>query len=69
MTYILFPSHVRSQTDGQWHYISAPVLAQLYGVDYNKCKVVYKDTRGYKKQEGDIELHVSFRGDYWLPTN
>lgn len=71
MAYILFPGKIRSKTDGDVHYITAPELARLYGVDYRKCKVVYMDKessfRSYRKQPNDIELHPRSGGNYQLP--
>lgn len=37
--YVLIPGIVISQTDGQAHYVSAPALAYLYGVDMRDCEV------------------------------
>ena len=71
MAFVLFPCEVRSKNDGQTHYILAPQLAQLYGVDYKICKVVYLDkpesVRQYKKEADDIELHPDYHGRYQLP--
>ena len=38
--YILYPGPVRSQTDGQVHYVGAADLAQLYGVRLSECVVM-----------------------------
>jgi len=35
--FILHPGHVRSKTDGQWHYVGARRLADLYGVPWHEC--------------------------------
>jgi hypothetical protein len=71
MAFVLFPGEVRSKTDGDIHYITAPELARLYGVDYKKCKVVYRDKessiRGYRPQMGDVALLPKSNGDYSLP--
>lgn len=72
MAYVLFPGEVRSKTDGDIHYITAPELARLYGVDYRKCKVVYRDKessiRGwYRPQPDDVALYPKSNGDYSLP--
>ena len=71
MAYVLFPGEMKSKADGDMHYISAPELARLYGVDYRKCKVVYQDSessvRGYRKCPNDIELYPRYSGDYSLP--
>jgi hypothetical protein len=71
MTYVLFPGEVTSRTDGQEHYITAPELARLYGVEYAKCKVVYRyeesSIRGYRKQPNDVELYPRYDGNYKLP--
>lgn len=71
MAYVLFPGEVVSETDGDIHYITAPELARLYGVDYKKCKVVYHDRVGsirqYRLQPGEVALHPRSSGDYSLP--
>lgn len=71
MAYVLFPGIVISSEDGQIHLITAPELARLYGVDYTKCKVVYRNKpssiRGYRKTPDDIELYPKSNGRYELP--
>ena len=37
--YILFPGMVVSKADGDVHYIDAPTLARLYGLDIRECIV------------------------------
>ncbi len=37
--YVLCPGWVRSPNDGDEHFISAPMLAQLYGVPMELCSV------------------------------
>lgn len=37
--YILHPAQVRSMSDGQYHFITANRLAELYGVNRNECVV------------------------------
>lgn len=70
MAYVLFPGEVCSKSDGNVHYITAPELARLYGVQYRYCKVVYRDressVRGYIKQQNDIELYPREDGEYSL---
>lgn len=61
--YVLCPGYIRSQFDGDEHYIGVTQLAHLYGVDYRKCTIV--DDRFIPK-EGDIYLRPRYRGDYNL---
>ena len=65
----LHPGEVRSKVDGDIHYINAPKLARLYGVDYKKCYVIYETeeggTAGYGERETDIHLFPRFDGDYY----
>jgi len=66
--YFLHPGEVKSKNDDDVHYISAPELARLYGLDYKKCHIIYDEHReryaGYKKQPGDIHLWPKYSGDY-----
>ena len=64
--YVLHPGAVISNTDGQVHYISAPRLANLYGVDIKECAVA--DAR-YDTFTGNglTRLFPRYNGDYTLP--
>lgn len=65
----LYPGEVRSKVDGDFHYITAPQLARLYGVDYRKCYVIYESkergTAGYGELKTDIHLFPRFDGAYY----
>ena len=50
---VLCPGHVTSQTDGQEHFIPSIQLAQLYGVDMNRC---------YIRPEGSGAWHIELPG-------
>lgn len=69
MAYVLCPGEVMSKNDGQVHFVSARRLADLYGVDYRKCKVSRPNEPGYRDQPGDIFLHPRYDGDYSLPES
>ena len=60
-----------SKSDGQRHFISAPELARLYGVNYKKCHVVYRDrpetSQGLVERKDDVHLYPDYNGDYKLP--
>lgn len=67
MRYVLHPGYVRSQTDGQEHFIGGPRLARLYGIDIRQPNVVFGDVPAYKKQDGDVHLRPRHDGNYKLP--
>jgi hypothetical protein len=61
--FVIHPGWVTSRTDGDRHFITAPVLARLYGVrDY-----VVADQRGHRPEPGDVDLYPRFDGDYRVP--
>ena len=63
--YVLFPGNVRSANDGQKHFIGAPQLAQLYGVNYRECMVVYEEhLHEYRAKPHHIHLHPRYDGQY-----
>jgi hypothetical protein len=68
--YILVPGTVRSQTDGDLHYIDAPTLARLYGARMEECIVIRReeDERGRSRELYSLpRLRPRYRGDYVLP--
>ena len=70
--YVLCPGHVRSRNDGDVHFISAGVLARLYGVSIRQC-VVQPDIgrpehRGFTPPENTTYLRPRHDGDYRLPV-
>lgn len=68
--YRLHPGYVLSQYDGDEHYISAAVLADLYGVDLVKCHIV--DSRrpstmvGLRDNPDAIHLFPRYDGGYTI---
>ena len=71
--YVLSPGWVRSASDGQSHYISAPRLAQLYGVKLADCIVANEECSFYEQLSGLrhvalVSLGPKSNGDYSLPT-
>ena len=73
--YLLYPGHVRSKNDGDWHYISASKLAALYKVSMQECIVVKHTDDWFSVFETDdeypdlIKLFVKWNGDYIIPEN
>lgn len=71
--YIIEPGYVKSQHDGEVHYITASQLAQLYGVNLNAPNVIVRNhmkpeqARGFRTQIGDVLLTPRYDGDYTLP--
>jgi hypothetical protein len=74
--YVLCPGMVRSQTDGQRHWIGAFPLAQLYGVTLSEC-AIYEPVPWWpssfyaeaeKRHKGLIHLEPREDGDYKIPT-
>lgn len=41
--FAIYPSTVRSQTDGQEHFVSGGRLIELYGLDFRECYIVRRD--------------------------
>lgn len=66
--YLLWPSWVKSKTDGDEHFIGARHLAQLHGVDLRECLVVpYGQTDRVlagRDCSGMKSLGVSYHGIY-----
>lgn len=63
--YVVHPGYVRSQSDGQQHYISYPRLIELYRVPADQC--VNAD-RVMITGNPDIHLWPQEDGDYRLPA-
>lgn len=68
---ILHPGPVKSATDGQEHYIDAPTLARLYGVDLKDCLVHdfrrEETYRGFWARRDDVHLYPRRDGNYDRP--
>lgn len=68
--YVLCPGEVQSRCDGDWHYIGAARLAQLYKVKMRDC-IVYSEERltGYTEEQKErlIWLHPQYSGNCSLP--
>lgn len=73
--FIVVPGWVKSENDGERHFISAQSLMSLYGVDPRKCIIVdpgrYETWAGYKladlQEAGMVVLRPKQNGDYRLP--
>jgi len=69
MRYVLCPGYVQSNNDGQWHFITAPRLAELYGVDLKECFIYDrydKSQLGFRAKKGDLLLRPRRDGKYVL---
>lgn len=71
--YIIHPGWVRSENDGDLHYISARTLMSLYQLNLHDPSIHYvvdQDGRGFGICEtpGDIHLYPRADGDYSLPA-
>lgn len=68
--YFLHPGEMKSKNDGDIHYITAPQLARLYGLDYKKCHVIYDDRpetrKGLRAKPGDVHLYPKYNENYSL---
>ncbi len=72
MAYVLFPDTTLTSCEGclETGYVTAPALAQLYGVSYDRCRVVYRDQPASMarheavRRPWDIELHPRADGKY-----
>jgi hypothetical protein len=65
--FAVYPGRVLSAHDGDRHFISAPQLIRLYGVDPRECVIFHGDDRDRgKSAEGLIRLSPSRSGDYSL---
>lgn len=64
--YILYPGHIPSKHDIDMHYIDAPTLARLYGVDLKDCYVFreYGGNHWSPTMDGLPILEPRFHGDY-----
>lgn len=63
--YAVHPGWMYSKNDRDKHYISAPQLIALYGVDPRECAVW---DRRWMKDEGFIHLYPDYHGNYVVPT-
>lgn len=67
--YIVIPGEVRSQNDGDIHFISAQQLIHLYGVDPKECKIVTRGEAEIRGFFGDwIFLFPRQDGNYTIPS-
>lgn len=61
---ILCPGTVRSQFDGDYHYVNSSQLANLYGVPFELCST---DVHPHLVSKHDICLYPRYDGKYELP--
>ena len=70
--YALCPGYVTSKTDGDVHFIKAPILADLYKVPLSKCVVkphnlsIWEEIQWEAKYGHLIKLRPRYYGDYTL---
>jgi hypothetical protein len=67
---VVCPGHVRSNTDGQLHYIGPATLLHLYGIPADVPYRVYPsredEFHGWRDLPNDIQLHPMRNGNYSL---
>lgn len=58
--YIIHPGYVRSENDGQRHYISAAQLIQLYGLNQTKDKIIIRNqaNKYFELYRYDRDIHL-----------
>ncbi len=69
MTYILHPGYITGGVDNTIHFIDAPTLARLYGVDMKLCLIEYgmHSRKGLENKECYYHLYPRADGRYCLP--
>ena len=68
--YAIVPGIVHSKYDGDAHYVTAPQIARLYGVDFCDCIVIGIDDPYMPEQaefDGLVVLRPDPTGRYRLP--
>lgn len=65
--YLLRPGLVRSQKDGDEHYIGVSQLMQLYGVMPGECVIDTPDRSRWHSEEHLVILSPRTDGNYALP--
>lgn len=66
--YVICPGYVRSQTDGDTHFIGARQLIELYNVGPHEFIIYPENDRGWRRPPYSVYLEPQFNGDYSLPT-
>jgi hypothetical protein len=66
--YLVVPGRVRSQNDGDEHFIGAARLMTLYGVEPNECVIAPENREGWRAPGHLIVLAPRYDGDYSIPT-
>ncbi len=66
--YVLHPGFIRSETDGEEHYVSADKLAKLYKINYFECFVASEDSiKPIPNDPELIHLYPKYDGKYIIP--
>lgn len=65
--YVLHPGYIRSKNENEPVFISAFILARLYGVDIHQCII----SSNLEKENADdlIHLYPNHEGEYRLPKS
>ena len=63
--YVVYPGYITSKNDGQFHYITAAKLMQLYKVNPREC-IVYRENLGLDVSKL-TQLHPRYDGNYKVP--
>ena len=62
--YAVHPGYIQSKSDGDVHFIDAPTIIRLYGVEPDKC-IVWEENFGYYT-DCLVHLYPTFDGNYSL---
>lgn len=64
--YGICPSYVQSKNDGEWHFVTAPQLIRLYGVNSHECVVLVDESDISFRGKDLILLAPRTDGDYTI---
>ena len=65
--YLLYPGLLRNKEDGQYYYINAKQLAELYGVSLEECVIAGSTaSAGFDNIMALQALRPQYNGDYSL---
>jgi hypothetical protein len=69
--YLVCPGWISSKTDRDEHYIDAPMLMKLYGVDSRECLIRPTGSAllGWQELTDLVRLEPRYHGDYSTSTD
>ena len=65
--YVICPGPIRSQTDGDTHYVGVQALINLYGVRPGEAIIYPDNDRGWRRPPFSVYLEPQYDGNYSLP--